>query len=85
MVSVDVGLKLPHAPEGVQVQATPAVSLVVAENVAVALVASEEGTPERLTVMAVIVMSAEADLVMSVTEVAVTVALLPLGTADGAV
>jgi hypothetical protein len=85
VVSVDVGLKLPHAPEGAQVQVTPAVSFVVAENIAVALVTSEVGTPERLTVMAVIVMVAEADLLVSVTDVAVTVTVPLLGTADGAV
>ncbi len=52
VVSVDVGLKLPHAPDGAQVQVTPAVSFVVAENIAVAPATSEVGTPERLTVMA---------------------------------
>jgi hypothetical protein len=88
-LAVVAELNVPQTPvpvlPQVTVQFTPAVSLVVAENIAVALIASEVGTPERLTVMAVIVMFAEADLVGSVTEVAVTVALLPLGTAEGAV
>jgi hypothetical protein len=61
------------------------VSFVVAENIAVALVGSVEGTPERVTVMGLIVMVAEADLVASVTEVALTVTVLPVGTAEGAV
>ncbi len=77
-MSVLVGLKLPHDPVGVQVQLTPELSLVVAENIAVALVASVVGTPTRETVMAgaVTAIVAEAEVVLSVTEVAVTVTVV---------
>lgn len=51
VVRVDVGTKLPQAPAGRQLQLTPAESLVVAENMAVALLASVEGTPTSETVM----------------------------------
>jgi hypothetical protein len=89
-VSVEVGLKLPQAPVLPQVtdQVTPAVSLVVAVIATVAPVLSVDGAPERLTVMTtgtVIVIVAEADLVVSLTEVAVTVTVLPVGAAAGAV
>jgi hypothetical protein len=85
-VSVVIGLKLPHAAEGVQVQFTPAASLVVAEKVAVALTGSVEGTPESETVITgLMVTVAVANAVVSVTDVAVMVTVLPVGTAAGAV
>lgn len=90
MLSVVVGLKLPQG-EAAQVtdQVTPAVSFVVAEKVDVALVFSVVGRPESVTVIgtttAVIVIVADADFVVSLTEVAVTVTVFPVGTAAGAV
>jgi hypothetical protein len=75
---------LPHVTD----QVTPAFleSLVtVAVSAAVALVASKAGAPESATEMAVIVIVDDADFVGSVTDVAVTVTVLPVGTAEGAV
>jgi hypothetical protein len=91
VVRVDVGAKLPQAPglPQVTVQLTPAASFVVAEKVEVTLVFSVDGTPTRETVIgattAVIVIVADADFVVSFTEVAVIVTVFPVGTAAGAV
>jgi hypothetical protein len=94
-VVVVVLLKAPQAPAVLlpqaTVQVTPAFfeSLVtVAVSEAVPLIWSDAGWPESATVMLdgdVMVMAAEADLVLSATEVAVTVTLAPVGIAAGAV
>ena len=94
LLAVVVGLKLPHEvlPQ-VTVQVTPAFfeSLVtIAAMLVVALIASDDGGCEaNATLMAapeeVIVTVAEADLVLSATEVAVMVTVAGEGTVEGAV
>jgi hypothetical protein len=86
-----VGLKEPHGelPQ-VTDQATPAFLLSLATTAVrlpVALTASDAGGEFKVTEIAsgVIVMVAEADLVESETEVAVTVTVLGDGTVAGAV
>ena len=91
MADVDVMLlKAPQALALPQVtdQVTPAFlgSLVtVVVSATAVLVASEAGEPLSATEMAVIVMLAEADFVVSVTEAAVTVTVFPVGTVAGGV
>jgi len=89
VVNVVVGLKEPQEPAGVQLQFTPAVSVVVAALVAVALVAIDDGggvlsetvIPEAgLMVMGGVL----ALIVLFVTEVAVMTTVLA-GTVAGAV
>jgi hypothetical protein len=82
-------LKAPQAPALPQVtdQVTPAFAgslLTVAVSGAAALVCSNGGAPARVTEISAILMIAEANLVGSVTEVAVMVTP-DLGTAAGAV
>jgi hypothetical protein len=93
-LAVLVGLNPPQAPMLPQVtdQVTPAFAeslLTTAVSDVVALVWSEEGgsglKATEIGTAAVMVMVADADFVVSVTEVAVTVTVLPVGTADGAV
>jgi hypothetical protein len=91
-LGVTVGSKLPHwALPQVTDHVTPAFALsllTVAVNAAVALVTTEVGGAFRVTDMgafgAEIVIVAVADLVESVTDVAITVTVAGLGTALGA-
>jgi hypothetical protein len=95
LLSVAVGLKTPQAPAlpQVTVQFTPwfCESLVTtAVSDAAVLVCSEVGgaglkATEITGAVVVIVIVADADFVGSVLEVAVTVTVLPVGTAAGAV
>jgi hypothetical protein len=90
-LAVDAALNDPHAePPHVAVHFTPAFALsfaTLAVILVVAFAASEVGgCAASVTATAgVIVIVAEVDFVLSVTEVAVTVTVFALGTAEGAV
>ena len=89
---VVVPLKAPQAPAPVLPQLTDQVTPALAGSLlacafsdAAALVSIDAGAPDRVTEIAVMVIVAEADLVGSVTEVAVTITVPPAGAAAGAV
>jgi hypothetical protein len=88
-LAVCVGLNDPQALAGVHDQFTPFESLVTIAVMSLVELTGTElgGAGLKVTVMVplVMVIVAKADLVESVTDVAVIVTLLPLGIAEGAV